>query len=172
MFASGLPSKRRRHWLPRLQLTREQPSTSALSCITNLTLNRYPLVSATLWNTRKRRNALDATWGDLCQETHRHLNMHPVYSDVERNFVFFVSYNASFCYVKHLHNLNPFQDSSSTREFVSVRSRPIHSHSLKHNPWAIGHVNTVAACHLLDLFTWDSMLLSPCQMGSLCNLLR
>lgn len=37
--------------------------------------------------------------------------------------VFFLSYNASFCYVEHLRNLNPFQDCSSTGEFVSVRSR-------------------------------------------------
>ncbi|XP_056187469.1 translation initiation factor IF-2-like [Falco biarmicus] len=135
-----------------LQLTQEQPPTSASSCITNLTLHRYP-PSLPLWNTRKWRNTLDATSGDLCQETHLHLSAHPVYSDVKRNFVFFVSCNADFCYVKHLHNLNLFQDSSSTRRFVSVRSRPIHSHSLKHNPWDTGRINTVAACHLLHLFT-------------------
>lgn len=156
------------YWLLRLQLTKEQPSTLASSCITNLTLNPLPVYHSLEYKKMEKHSGCG--FRHLCQETHLYLNTHPVYRDVKRNFVFFVSYNASFCSVKHLHNLNPSQDSSSTREFVSVRSRLIHSHSLKYNPWATGHINTVAACHLLHLFTWDSMLLSPCQKVSLCNL--
>lgn len=122
----------------------------------------------------KRRKALDAAWGDLCQGTHPHLKMHPVYSGVIRNVVgvflpltMQVSVTLSTCVI-----WIPFRTAHQQGNLFQSEAGPIHSHSLKHNPRPIGHINTVAACHLLYLVTWDSMLLSPCRMSSLCHLLR